>query len=83
MFLNHPWLKHTITSLGKNSLWAFAVGNSLAALLPTQNNQAWYVVLFLLMVFAGSVGMIKMKDLLRSQTRLPVRDVKYMTHEAS
>ena len=62
-FLTHPWLDFTITTLGKDSLWAFAVGNSLAAVLPALTSQSWFVVLFVLAVLGGSVGVIHVKKL--------------------
>lgn len=65
-WLKHPWLESTFTSLGRDSLWAFAAGNSLVALLPALRFQAWFVVLFILAVFGGSLGLIKMKNLLHS-----------------
>ncbi len=51
-FLTHPWLDLTITTLGKDSLWAFAVGNSLAAILPALTTQ----VLVCGVICAGRVG---------------------------
>jgi hypothetical protein len=63
-FLSHPVWEHSITTLGKDSLWAFAVGNSLAAVLPALSNQAWFVMLFTITVLGGSVVVIKLKDLL-------------------
>ncbi len=62
-FLTHPWLEHTITRLGKDSLWAFAVGNSLAAMLPALSTQTWFVVLFLVAVLGGSIVIIHLKKL--------------------
>ena len=63
-FLRHPVWKHSVTTLGKDSLWAFAVGNSLAAVLPALSNKAWFVTLFTVAVLGGSVVVIKVKDLL-------------------
>lgn len=63
-FLKHPFWEHSITTLGKDSLWAFAVGNSLAAVLPAFSNQVWYVTLFTITVLGGSVATIKVKDLM-------------------
>lgn len=63
-FLSHPVWEHSITTLGKDSLWAFAVGNSLAAILPALSNQGWYVTLFTITVLGGSVFVIKLKDLM-------------------
>ena len=65
-FLSHPALDLTITTLGKDSLWAFAVGNSLAAVLPALTTQTWFVVLFVLAVLGGSVGVILVKKLVAS-----------------
>jgi len=62
-WLSHPWLEHTISTLGKNSLWAFAVGNSLVAVLPALSTQTWFVVLFVVAVLGGSVGVIEIKKL--------------------
>lgn len=63
-FLTHPWLDFTITTLGMNSLWAFAVGNSLAAVLPALYTETWFVVLFVLAVLGGSVGVIQLKKVM-------------------
>lgn len=63
-FLSKPWLEHTVTTLGKDSLWAFAVGNSLAAVLPVISHQTWYVVVFTLAVLGGSVLVIEGKKLI-------------------
>ena len=63
-FLTHPWLDLTITTLGRDSLWAFAVGNSLAAVLPALYTETWFVVLFVLAVLGGSVVVIQGKKLL-------------------
>lgn len=65
-WLSHPWLNHTVTTLGRDSLWAFAVGNSLAAVLPALSSQAWFVVLFVVAVLGGSIMVIKAKALLSS-----------------
>ena len=65
-WLSHPWLEHTVTTLGKDSLWAFAVGNSLVAVLPVLSTLSWYVVLFVVAVLGGSVGVTKVKMLLSS-----------------
>jgi hypothetical protein len=65
-WLVHPWLEHTVTTLGKDSLWAFAVGNSLVAVLPALSTQIWFVVLFVVAVLGGSVVVIKVKKLLSS-----------------
>lgn len=62
-WLGYPWLDHTVTTLGKDSLWAFAVGNSLAALLPALSTDTWFVALFVVAVFGGSVGVIQVKKL--------------------
>ncbi len=63
-YLSHPVWEHSVTTLGKDSLWAFAVGNSLAAVLPALSIQAWFVTLFTIVVSGGSVVVIKVKDLL-------------------
>jgi hypothetical protein len=65
-WLSNPWLKHTVTTLGRDSLWAFAVGNSLAAVLPALSTQTWYVVLFVVAVLGGSIVVIKVKKVLSS-----------------
>jgi hypothetical protein len=65
-WLVHPWLEHTVTTLGKDSLWAFAVGNSLVAVLPALSTQIWFVVLFVVAVLGGSVVVLKVKKLLSS-----------------
>jgi hypothetical protein len=65
-FLTHPLLEHTVTVLGKDSLWAFAVGNSLAVVLPALYIETWFVVLFVLAVLGGSVGVIHVKKLVAS-----------------
>ena len=44
--LTQIWLKISITTLGKNSLWAFAVGNSLAAIIPGINYRPLTVISF-------------------------------------
>lgn len=63
-FLRHPVWEHSVITLGKDSLWAFAVGNSLAAVLPALSNQVWFTTLFTVAVLGGSVLVIKAKDLL-------------------
>ncbi|PKO04394.1 MAG: hypothetical protein CVU41_17100 [Chloroflexi bacterium HGW-Chloroflexi-3] len=65
-FLAHSWLEHTVITLGRDSLWAFAVGNSLVAVLPALSTQTWYVVLFVALVLGGSIVVIKAKKLLNS-----------------
>lgn len=62
-WLSHPWLEHTVIALGKDSLWAFAVGNSLAAVLPALSTQTWFVVLFVVAVLGGSIVIIHLKKL--------------------
>lgn len=62
-WLSHPWLEHTVITLGKDSLWAFAVGNSLAAVLPALSMQTWFVVLFVVAVLGGSAVIIHLKKL--------------------
>ena len=65
-WLVDPWLEHTVTTLGKDSLRAFTVGNSLVAVLPSLSTQTWFVVLFVVAVLGGSVVVIKVKTLLSS-----------------
>jgi hypothetical protein len=62
-FLTHPLMELTVTVLGKDSLWAFAVGNSLAAVLPALSTQTWFVGLFMLAVLGGSIVVIHLKNL--------------------
>ncbi|MHB8135127.1 MAG: OpgC domain-containing protein [Anaerolineaceae bacterium] len=63
--LNKRILDISFTSLGKDSLWAFAVGNSLDALLPVLNYRLSTVFLFVAAVWAGSVGVIYYKNHLK------------------
>lgn len=63
--LNKRVLEISFSSLGKDSLWAFAVGNSLDALLPVPNYRLSTVLLFMAAVWAGSVGIIYYKNHLR------------------
>lgn len=63
--LNNRVLEISFSSLGKDSLWAFAVGNSLDALLPVPNYRLSTVLLFMAAVWAGSVGIIYYKNHLR------------------
>ncbi len=62
--LDHAILNHSVTTLGKDSLWAFAVGNSLCAILPVFNTQTWFVVLFTVVVLGGSALVIEGKKVL-------------------
>jgi len=67
--LNKRVLEVSFTSLGKDSLWAFAVGNSLDALLPVPNYRFTTVILFLAVVWAGSVGIIYYKNYLKATAK--------------
>jgi len=64
--LNKRVLEISFSSLGKNSLWAFAVGNSLDALLPVPNYRISTVLLFMAVAWAGSVGIVYYKNHLRA-----------------
>ena len=66
--LNKRVLEISFSSLGRDSLWAFAVGNSLDALLPVPNYRLTTVFLFMAAVWAGSVGIVYYKNHLRSVT---------------
>lgn len=61
-YLNKPWLNVTLTLLGKESLWAFAVGNSFAALLPAANNKPLTVILFIGAVLMATILVIHLKN---------------------
>ncbi len=67
--LNKRFLEIGFSSLGKDSLWAFAVGNSLDALLPVPNYRLSTVFLFMAAVWAGSVGMIYYKNHLKTAAK--------------
>jgi len=67
--LNKRILDIFFTSLGKNSLWAFAIGNSLDALLPILSYRLSYVFLFLIVVWAGTVSLIYYKNFLQEERK--------------
>jgi len=71
--LSSKWLNSTIVLLGRDSLWAFTVGNSLILLLPHNDNRPIGVILFSLALFLITIIVIQIKNRLKNIFQHPLQ----------